>query len=257
MNSEESVDHSNVITLLQNELKKRKKINPQFSLRGFAKKLNMSPAQLSQILNGKRNLTAATLAKIATTLSLSPSMEEKLYMDAFSKRKKFDQDSQRKRSLREDEFALIGQWYHYAILSLARLPKAKADPEWIAQRLGVSKIQAAGALKRLLRLGIIEEGKYLKQRGPFLSAQSEVPSLAIQKYHQEILQMAELRLSKIPLEERDYSSITFLANPKKIPLARLKIEKFQDELAEFLGDENASEVYILANQLFSLEGKYV
>ena len=42
---------------LKMELDSRIKKNPSYSLRSFAKSLNISHAALSQILNGKRNLT--------------------------------------------------------------------------------------------------------------------------------------------------------------------------------------------------------
>ena len=56
----------------------------------------------------------------------------------------------------QDEFALISDWYHFAILGLAEIKSSKASPLWIAKRLGITHDEAKEAVDRLLRLRIIE-----------------------------------------------------------------------------------------------------
>jgi uncharacterized protein (TIGR02147 family) len=159
----------------------------------------------------------------------------------------------KKRALQEDEFRLVSEWYHFAILSLGKIRGAKADPFWISDRLGITPTEAKEALSRLRRLDILEEGTSLKQKSAPLNVVSESPSRAIQAYHQQILNLAQDKLSKVPVEKRDYSAITFPADSTKIAEARKMVERFQDRLAEFLYTPNAKEVFVLACQLFSLE----
>jgi plasmid maintenance system antidote protein VapI len=57
-------------SFLQNELDKRCKKNPRFSLRAFARTLEVEPSALSKILHGKRALTPKMLMRMANQLGL-------------------------------------------------------------------------------------------------------------------------------------------------------------------------------------------
>lgn len=248
------MENTDIIGLLKVELKNRKNRNPAFSLRAFAKKLEMSPAQLSQLLNGKRNFTPVTIAKVSKFLGLSSKMEHKLFNQATIARYSFAASDIKKRKMEEDEFVLMSEWHYMAILSLAKLKNAKKDPYWISHRIGITVPQARLAIERMERLGVLEVGNRLKQKGEYLHISSPVPSVAIRKYHRQVLDRAIDGLNG-DNNKKDYSAVTFLADPLKVPLVRKKIEEFQDELIEFLKADGKGEVYILSNQLFSCEVK--
>ncbi len=57
-------------SFLQDELEKRCKKNPRFSLRAFARTLEVEPSALSKILHGKRALTPKMLMRMASHLGL-------------------------------------------------------------------------------------------------------------------------------------------------------------------------------------------
>jgi len=57
-------------SFLQDELEKRCKKNPRFSLRAFARTLEVEPSALSKILHGKRALTPKMLMRMANQLGL-------------------------------------------------------------------------------------------------------------------------------------------------------------------------------------------
>ncbi len=57
-------------SFLQDELEKRCKKNPRFSLRAFARTLEVEPSALSKILHGKRALTPKMLMRMASQLGL-------------------------------------------------------------------------------------------------------------------------------------------------------------------------------------------
>lgn len=240
--------------LLKEELESRKKRNAQYSLRAFAQSLGLSPAQLSQLMSGKRNYTAPVLLQIAQRLHLSPEQERHLLASALVP-SSVSKNQIQKRQLDEDQFRLISEWYHFAILSLSKIRGAKADPLWISDRLGISVSESREALSRLRRLAILEEGKTLRQKTAPLNVASQTPSRAIQAYHQKILSLALEKLGSVPPDKRDYSAMTFAADAEKLPQARKMIEDFQDKLADFLQTSNAKEVFVIACQLFSMERK--
>ena len=63
---------NNPVQLLESELKNRISNNSRYSLRSFAKYLEIPPGRLSEIFSGKRKLTIAVGEKISHKLSLSP-----------------------------------------------------------------------------------------------------------------------------------------------------------------------------------------
>lgn len=55
---------------LREELARRCQKNTQFSLRGFARMLEIEPSSLSKLLNGKRRITEAMLQRLAQKLQI-------------------------------------------------------------------------------------------------------------------------------------------------------------------------------------------
>jgi plasmid maintenance system antidote protein VapI len=69
----ETMKHSaDFRTYLRAELIKRTKHNPKYSLRAFARSLNVQSGFLSKILLGQRRVTEATVQKFGVKLGLSP-----------------------------------------------------------------------------------------------------------------------------------------------------------------------------------------
>ena len=54
--------------LLKSELASRTNQNPNYSLRAFARDLDLAPSRLSEVLNGKQGLSTQAAEKIAKTL---------------------------------------------------------------------------------------------------------------------------------------------------------------------------------------------
>lgn len=241
--------------LLINELHVRKERNASYSLRAFAQHLGFSPAHLSQLISGKRNFTADSLSMIAQRLCLSPDEEQRLLMTTLWRRQGEESVPVQKRQLKEDEFRLISDWWNFAILSLAKLKNAKADSAWISDRLGISKSEAQISLERLLRLNLIKSSPRLERTGAPLNIDSTMGSEAIQSYHHKVLDLAQDRLTQVPAQERDYSAMTFVADPERLPEARQMIEEFQDKLSTFLEGTHPKKAFMLTCQLFPVEKK--
>jgi len=55
-------------TILQNELSRRRRVNPRYSLRAFARSVNLEHSTLSQLLRGKRAMTWKSIRQIAGTM---------------------------------------------------------------------------------------------------------------------------------------------------------------------------------------------
>jgi hypothetical protein len=67
------------IRVLKNELEARRARNPRYSLRAFSKWLEMDPAALSRIFNGKQDLSPKACSRILNKLAL-PDPDRELFL---------------------------------------------------------------------------------------------------------------------------------------------------------------------------------
>lgn len=241
------------ISYLNAELTQRQTKNPRFSLRSFAHMLEVSPAQLSQVLSGKRPLTRKMALKFSKQLKLSP-LEEKSFVSSIQFNHEENSLTEGRIELKEDEFKLISDWYHFAILSLAELKDNKANVHWISKRLNISLREAAEAYHRLLRMGLIKEtssGRFEQVGSPIITS-NDVLSRSIQKNHIQILGLAQQKIESTPVEMRDYQSVTMAINTNNLSKAKKYIREFKRNLSTLLEKGNKSEVYTLSIQLFPL-----
>lgn len=240
------------LQLLENALLSRQEKNPLYSLRAFSRFLEVSPAQLSQILSGKRKLSQKHASRFADRLGLSPREKTDFLTSLIAPEIALTHSAENaaRENLKEEEFRSIAEWYHFAILSLLETKNAKSDPRWISRRLGIPIATANEAIERLVKLGILERTTKLKQCRPPLQVVSDIPSAAIRKHHRQTLQLAENRLETTPKEMREYHSITFPANPARLKNVEKIIDRFLTDISKEMEDQDASEVYTLAVQLF-------
>ena len=154
--------------LLKTELLKRQKINPSYSLRAFARDLEIAGTQLSQVLLGKRGISAKSAQHIAKRLRLSPLKAEYFYQLVLSQQRKGELqkqlalkklhrlDTSRTKELEENQFKAVSDWKHFGCLELLKVKK-QLSPDALAQRLGGSFTEINEILKRLKSLGLIEK----------------------------------------------------------------------------------------------------
>ncbi len=233
-----------VVEILRIELLKRQKINPLFSMRSFAKWLNLSPAQLSQIMSGKRPLTIKTFKKISQKLILSPLEIENISKNILSSSQE-NQDVINKLKLNDDKFKIISDWYHLSILSLTQIINAKPDPLWIANSLNIKVIEAKAALERLVKLGLVSIKKEFKQLISPFEVITETPSKAIKIYHKQNLQLAIDKIEEVDMKYRDFQSLVLAIDDADI----LKYKKL---ITEFLNDIEKLQTNKKKNSVFHL-----
>lgn len=258
----ESQAQSQIVRTLIEGYAQRRLKNPSFSVRAYSRRLAISPGTLSQLMNGKRKVTRTLgiqiLEKLGTDPSESRELCKTLQLRYRAPKQKSSLDSLPSPSsypeMAMDQYSLVADWYHFAILSLAEIRGFKADPEWIAKRLGISKSDAQDALDRLLRIQLLVKSPGGKTR-PSTSATTtsdDVPNAAIRYAHVQALQIAQQALEDVPVELRDFSKIIFPMDPKRLPEAKKLIQDFRRRLATLLESGDKKEVCQLSVQLFPL-----
>jgi uncharacterized protein (TIGR02147 family) len=232
---------------LTQEYKKRRAKNPAYSLRAFAKFLHLPAGRVSEILSGKRSATPAVAQKIADPLGLSPQQRKSLAPA------KSASDYQ---LLADDEFEIIADWYHFAILNLVDTEGFRSEPSFIAKRLGISPAEARDAINRLVRLGLLAlEGKRLVKTGQNFRTTTDIPSGALRNFQRLGLKQAEESLEAHGVEERDITSIMFPADPELLPEAKRLIREFRYKMDKFFEGGRRTEVFRLNVQLVPVTKK--
>lgn len=249
----------NKIRLNLNQLKIR---NPSFSLRAFAKKLDLSPSALSEILNGKRKISKRMAARIYERMNLSPNeMNEALSLfdqESHKTENVHDESSDKSKTidflqLSSDQFNLIGEWQHFAILSLMETKGFKSDLIWIANKLNLTQKVVQTSIDRLVRLGFVfRKNKKLVTNKRALLTSDNVSNQAVRKAHYADLVLAEKALDTCPVDERDFTSITIAASKNNLIKAKKMIREFQDKLTLCLEEGEKDEVYKFSFSLYPL-----
>lgn len=240
------------LDVLKNEFADRRKGNRAYSLRAFARDCALSSGALSQILSGKRPLTARTARKIAASLLLTPERRRN-FLKPFSGRI-FSQKMRHAgfHELEEERLKAMQEWHHGAILSLLKLDAFRPDPRWIGARLGIPAEQAADALARLERLGLVRRhGTRLERTHERYATTSDVPSAAVRKANADRLQLALAALD-LDVSKRDITSMTIASDVARLPEVKELIRRFRRDLLEFMEQGPRNALFALNIQLFPL-----
>jgi uncharacterized protein (TIGR02147 family) len=244
-------------SLLQDELILRCRQNKAYSLRSFARALQISPSSLSRLLKGERVFSNETIERLGLKLGLTPA-DIRYYQDQSVKQKNNSAISNLHpyfEDLSEDAFIAISDWYHYAIMELIQTDSFNPDHRWIARALRISVSEVNVAIERLVRLKLIvesEDGTW-KLTGSHTNISGNLRDAAYRNLQKQILTQALEALEDVPIEMRDQSSMTMSIDSGRLALAIEMITKFRRELCVFLeSGEKKDEVYQLSISLFPI-----
>lgn len=146
--------------ILKYQLRKRQEMNPKYSLRAFAKKLSLSPSKVSEILSGKKRLSADRAEEISHKLSLNALEKEFFVLSAKmeSSSKKIDRNelAQQMRDLSSQIQAKKtlqrNAWYFGAVKALE---EAGYDSSAFQQMLALTSLQVENAKRFIKRIAKI------------------------------------------------------------------------------------------------------
>lgn len=239
------------IFLLKKELASRCEKNPSYSLRSFAQSLQISHSTLSQVLSGKRPLTAKSQKQMASALGISS-------LDFIEENKPTEPNFENKFDKVDiDHFDLLADWHHDAILELTHLKAFKPDYRWIALVLDLNVYQVELAVERLFKLGYLKLEKNGKWRDVSVNNTNnyvgDFTNMALRKYQKGLLQKSQNSLENVPREFRDHTSMMLHFSKKDLKRAKEMIREFRTELLNFSEkNKNPDEVYALSVSFFPL-----
>ncbi len=233
---------------LQRQFTERCKRNARYSLRAFARFLEIDPSSLSQILSGKRSLSRDKMRALCTKTS-SATLQD---LKAFGLLKSESDENYSQVHL--DNFTAISDWYHYAIVELTCITSFNAKPNWIARKLSITVEEAKAAVQRLKRVGLLKEenGRLVKSADHFTNKSGVATSSAHRELQRQVIEKALLAVDECLPKEKDITSMTMAIDEANLDRARDLIKKFRRDLCELLENGEQTRIYNLAVQLYPI-----
>lgn len=261
--------------ILYSEWDRKRKKNPRYSLRAFARDLDISSSKLSEIFNKKQGLSKEKADTIATKLRFN--REKKLLfinlVEAACSRSKVLREKASENvdvQKRIIEFTHVSdsadtndiiRWHYQAIRRLTQSSSFKEDPEWIGKMLNIDENLAKEALYKLLKLGYLKRDK--DNRIHTDQSLTLINTGDVKKRKELLLERFEELFSKAmkttkthPPEERFHCTHLFSLKKSQIPKIKEYIRELEDKIDDETYETGEPEVlYGFGAQLFPLSEK--
>jgi uncharacterized protein (TIGR02147 family) len=255
---------------LTTEYYKRMQKNPHYSLRSFARDLDVPASWLSEFLNSKKGMSLENAKKICQALSLSPADASMFTLSVRAHHSRSPQDRKTARAeikaykivdafkMKPADFVETGAWYHQTILELTEVEDFEHTEADIARRLrlplptikrAVQSLQSAGVL-------VLENGK-MKASFPETQSPMDTPSYAMRKYQEQILEKGATALHEQPLDAREFISVTFAFDAERVKAAKEALRKLHKQFTDefYVESDSKNSVYQLSLQFFRMDQK--
>lgn len=249
------------ITVLVRELKLIQNRNKSFSLRAFARKLDVSPGVLSSIMNGKRTLTKAIGLKILKKLNISE--EEKTqflksinYSPQYLNKLEEKIKKQKVLFLEDNSLSLkiLSEWEHHAVLVYMELKEFSPKRENISKKLGIP-------MKRLMDVldNLVEAKLIIRKKDDYFPSEFDCVSFRFNENSEStnIIKKESLKLAFEKYDQQDENlshttSWTIPVETKNLQKAKELMDEFIVRLHALLQDGECTEVYKATFTLFPL-----
>lgn len=262
-------DYSDYKAFLLDEFQSRLSRNKRYSMRSFSKDLDLRPAALSDIMNGRYGLSSAMAQSIATNLGLTGDGAQYFVslVDLKHGRSAAIRNAAEKRlrqqghqaegatPLDDGKLTLLERWYYPAILELTVVLNRLIDAATVSARFGISIDESREALALLTQTGHLTriDGGYARTADHNV-AERATTTPVIQEFHRQFLGLATQALSQQEIEKRKAITSVFSIRQEDLPEARAALNRFNDEfLSRFQAPENLDSVYAVTLQLFRLD----
>jgi uncharacterized protein (TIGR02147 family) len=268
-------EYSDYRAFLRDSYSYMKTVNRAFSFRYFSKLADLSsPNFLKLVMDGQRNLSASTAARFAKGFRLNRTETEffcrlvdfnqattpearQSFSEALIQAKGF----KKVHPLTAAQFNYFARWYLIPIRELVGLPGFVDDPVEIAKSLipAIRPEEAKTAMDELKQLGLIKQrpdGSWA-QTSDLVSTDHEVTSIAVARFHREMIRRGGESIDRFTKREREVSSVTVAVTEGCASQIKELIQEFKEKILELAGQAapEANQVYQLNFQLFPVARK--
>jgi uncharacterized protein (TIGR02147 family) len=253
------------IQILKSEHERRNRTG-RYSLRTFAKFLDISPSVLSEILRMKKGMAEDTATRISHLFKLRP-RERQLFIKSsvlfrVKSKKKKDQVEKIVKELTQKsqsktcdpaDLTHASNLKHSIIIELMSFPDFDGSIEWLSKKLKINMVATLGYLDTLERIKWVrkENDKYFSNIG-FVEFSEDQPSENIRSYHKSVLAKATEALDSQNVLKREFQTLTLAFDTDKMPEAKDMIRTFMEQFSEKFCGETKNSVYQLSVNFFNL-----
>lgn len=262
------IDYRHYLCDLYESLKIEK---PKFSYREFGRIAGSpSPNFLQFIRDRKLNIHTSEIGAIARIIQLSK--KEELYFetivgfdhaksheekDRFFRRLLSSREFGPIRQLDKTQYEYFSHWYIPVIRELLISPAYTGDPSWIAKKIipEISIAKVEKSTKLLESLGVVTKNNdsSWSQNDTVISTPSQVISLAITKYHRDVILLGHEAIDRFSHNERDIRSVTLGVSEAGAMEVKHRLESFWKEMLTFAETQKSTEKVIQINmQMFPM-----
>lgn len=242
---------NNFRQILEDEYTQRCKKNSQYSLRSFAKSMDIHPASLSLILRGKRECSQNMIDRLKEKLSLSPTQMATLVyqeeQDTTPSKREFI-------NLSMDIFSICSEWYYDAILELTKLPEFDPNPKWISKVLELSINEVQIAISRLERVGhiTIEDDTWTIHTQNSELFVNKFSSHALKNIQKNALEKSSKALDEVELDKRYHAGQVIAIKVADIAKAKELLRDFRNKFDYEITHNNPDDIYQLSVSFYPL-----
>ncbi|MGE0616783.1 MAG: TIGR02147 family protein [Bacteriovoracia bacterium] len=254
----------------------KKATDPGFSYRSFAKAAGFTSSNFFVfIITGQRNLTPSSTEKTIQAVKLQA--REATFFRALVKFNQAKTVAERERAakdlvsdpyykkvhpLREAEFNCFADWFTIPIREMVGKTGAVENVAELASLLipVIPVQQAKKAIEELKALGMIERaaGGELEQTSQVVTTPDEVTSVAVSRFHKQMIQKAIEAIDRLPKSERDVSGLTLAISEECYQEVKEILRRCREEIVkQVVNDTRAAErVYQVNFQIYPLTLKF-
>lgn len=259
--------NSQHVKMLKAELEKRKAINNRYSLRAFAKFLEIDHSTLSQIFSGHKGLSEKKSLLICKKLEFSHMQCENFINSVI---KQFARSPEKRikakkrleklhlaeniKVLKSETVQNINHWSFLAVYELILTKRCQTIPS-LVKTLNLPEEQITHATTMLEKLSVIysENGKLFAHYNG-LQSLNDIPSEAIKQFHASTIEKAKEALLTQALDEREFQTAIFSFPADKMELAKQSLRNFiQNFNIDFNSESPNSQVYSITVNFFRIE----
>jgi hypothetical protein len=238
--------HDLFVQLLKKEFQRQKGRNSKLSMRQWSKRIGISSGAVSEILGGRRKVTAEKAVEI-TTAARVPGADLKHLLAHMGTPSEVARIAPTK-----EDINLIRNWANHAICGLYELNSIKVDAKFIAARLGLSKDDVTKRTEILLRRGLLkkdEAGKVFRNKENWDLSLTLSPE-ELREVKKTSIGFAKWAIEKVPAEKSYFLAYTFPGNAAQIEFVQQEIKKLLNTLDAMAESEPRDELIRLSLQLF-------
>lgn len=261
-------NYTDFLSFIQSHYNHRKEVDKNFSLRTWAKEMELSSVSpLKEIINGRRKVKSKYADFLLKGLQLNEF--EEIFFHTLIKLENCRDEAERKMFLtllkdltpteilsrkESDNQDIFSHWVYMAVLSMSKLKDFKLTEENICKTLkgDVDEEFIKLVLYKLINEGLLikdDQGNLIKKYD-VTTMKNDIKYKSVENYFHQVFDLAKNEISS-PIDQREFQCFSMPIKAENIEIAKKMIRDFRYKLS-LLGEENADEVFQMNMQFFPL-----